>query len=596
MAIKFSCPNCGKALVVKDQLAGKRGACSGCKKVITIPFPIAEAHHENVEAMAMQAFADQPAAAPIETKTIEFKCPMCDEKVQVPADLEGKQTPCPECRRIVKVPLQVKNEPRDWRNLKQRGPSGARQSVEPQAPEGAWSTASIGGVSRQTLLETGAIVEEADPEAKRRFWIRVTTGAAVVIFLALAGIGTYKFLTGGKADKYLERALEMTKGESSKLTPEQAAVVHWAAAQYHARSRNPDAAQKALDEYGQARAALAKATSLEGDAMLIDLALDQLELGGGLLDWTKALLAVRQTLDPIHAPEARAEAVRQVTRRLAANEPRAAPGLAGKLSGSGGELTAIAALELIRSGNRKEGQSLADSAAPASADNGKTQKKAPVRPSAVALAVVLGRDEPKPRSTGSKEEEKPDSDDVESILLGRAEGLAHKGDFAGARALLGRARPAIRLRGLVALADIALEASAGDLADVTAALDLAESEAKAVAELPWTSLRLTQLAVAAGMMDRASRTAGQIPDAGLKGQAQLAIFRSRLASTKGAADEALAASVTESTGAAAQAHQVLARHEVARDTSWAKIVEAWSEADRAAGLAGVALGLQDRRK
>src|SRR5262249_33265419 len=286
MAIKFSCPNCGKALVVKDQLAGKRGACSGCKKVITIPFPVAEAHHENVEAMAMQAFADEPAAAaaPVETKTIEFECPMCDAKVQVTADLEGKRTPCPECGRIIKVPLQVKNEPKDWRTVKSRGPSGAKQDGE-AAPEGAWSSSSVAGVSRETLVETGAIVEEVDPDAKRVRLMRLTTAAIAVVFLSLAGLGTYKFLNQGKADKYLERALELTKGEPAKLTPEQAAVVHSAAAEYHARSRTPDAAQKTLDEYGQARAALVKATSLERDQMLIDLALDQLELGGRTLEW-----------------------------------------------------------------------------------------------------------------------------------------------------------------------------------------------------------------------------------------------------------------------------------------------------------------------
>jgi hypothetical protein len=599
MAIKFSCPSCGKALVVKDQLAGKRGACSGCKRVITIPFPVAEAHHENVEAMARQAFADEPAAAapaPAETKTIEFQCPMCDEKVQVSADLEGKRTPCPECRRIIKVPMQVKSEPKDWRNLRQRGPSGARQNVEPQAPEGAWSSASAAGVSRETLLETGAIVEEADPEIRLQRWIRVTTAAIAVVFLGLAGLGSYKFITQGKADKYLERALEMTKGESTKLTPEQAAAVHWAAAEYQARSGKPDAAQKAMDEYGQARAALGKAASLERDAMLIDLALDELERGGGLLDWTKTLEAVRQTLDPIHAPEARAEAVRQVTRRLAAYEPRAAPGLAGKLSGSGGELTAIAALELIRSGNRKEGQSLADSAAQVPADKRKTQKKAPVTAAVVALAVVLGRDEPKPRTSGKKDEEQANPDDLDNILLGRAEGLARKGDVAAARDLLSRARLALRLRGLVTLASLASEAGAGEPDDLNAALDLVERDGRIPAEAPWTALHLAQLAAKAGMIDRASKLAGQIPDAGLKGQAQLAAFRARLASTKEVADESLAATVTAGTGAAAQAHQMLARHDVALDSSWVKNVEAWSEADRAAGLAGVALGMQDRRK
>jgi len=131
---------------------------------------------------------------------------------------------------------------------------------------------------------------------------------------------------------------------------------------------------------------------------------------------------------------------------------------------------------------------------------------------------------------------------------------------------------------------------------VTAALDLAESDAKAAAELPWLAFRLVQLAAKAGMLDRASQLAGRIPDSGLKGQALLVVFRARLAGTKDKADESLAAALTENTGAAAQARQMLGRHNVALDSGWAKNVENWSEADRAAGLAGVALGLQDRRK
>ena len=91
MAIKFPCPNCGKTLSVKDQLAGKRGACSGCKKVITIPYPVAEPHHQDVEALAREAFAEEkvPEQA-VEQKFIEFECPMCAERVKVPAELEGK--------------------------------------------------------------------------------------------------------------------------------------------------------------------------------------------------------------------------------------------------------------------------------------------------------------------------------------------------------------------------------------------------------------------------------------------------------------------------------------------------------------------------
>src|SRR5262249_7515014 len=272
----------------------------------------------DVEALASEAFADEPAApAPVETKTIEFQCPMCDEKVQVNADLEGKQTPCPECRRIVRVPLQVKNEPKDWRTLKPRGPSAAKQNVEP-APDGAWSSTSVGGVSRETLLQTGAITEEVDPDLGRERLVRLTQAGIAVVLLGMAGLGAYAFFTRGKADKYLDRALEMTKGESSKHTPEQAAVVHWAAAEYQARSGKPDAGQKATEEYAQARGALAKSGSLERDAMLVDLALGQLDLGGAVLDWPKAIEAVRQTLDQVRSPEARVEGVRQVTRKLAA--------------------------------------------------------------------------------------------------------------------------------------------------------------------------------------------------------------------------------------------------------------------------------------
>jgi hypothetical protein len=494
--------------------------------------------------------------------------------------------------------VQVRNEPKDWRKIDKRLPSGAKQNLEP-APEGAWGSTAAAGVSRETLLETGVIAEEEDLDAKRQRAMRFVKLGIVVVVLALGGIAGYSFFLRGKADKYLGRALEMTKGESSKLTPEQAAVVHWAAAEYHARSGKPDAAQRAIDEYGQARAALGKAASLERDAMLLELALDQLDLGGGIMDWSKTVEAVRQTLDQMRAPEARVEAVRQVTRRLAdKGQARAAQLLAGKFGADSGELTAVAALELIRSGNQKEGQALADSGALAPAQKGQATKKPPVTPSAVALAVVLGRDEPKPRTSGKKDEERPNADDVDNILVGKAEGLARKGDFAAARALLGTSRPAIRLRSLVVLAGLAMETFPGDQADLNAALDLAAGDAKAQIESPWLMLRLVQLAARALMEDRAVQLAGQISDAGLKAQAQLAIFRARLANMKEnvVADEAVAAGVTERTGAAAQARLMLARRNVHLGSGWAKNVEAWTDGDRAAGLAGVALGMMDKRK
>jgi hypothetical protein len=574
--------------------------------VITIPYPVSQAHHDDVEAMAREAFAEEPvAAAPVETKTIEFKCPMCDELVKVTADLAGKQTPCPECRRIVKVPLPTKRDPTDWRKVEKRGPSGAKQNLEAAAPEGTWGSSTAAGVSRDTLLETGAIVEEEDPDAKRRRHMRLTMAGIVVVALLMCAIGVYSYTTRGKADKYLERALESAKGES-KLPPEQVAAVHWGAAEYQSRSGQPDAAQKANEEFGQARGALGKATSLERDVMLGELALAQIDLGGEkpqadkgqALEWSKTLEAVRQTLEQIKTPEARVEAVRQVTRKLAAaGQARAAQSLAGRLGGSGqdaNELIAVAALELLRGGNKKEGTALADSIATASASKDKTPP--PPSPSVVALAVLLGRDEPKPRASGKKDEEKINEDDVDNIVLGRAEGLARRGDSGAARQLLGQARPAIRLRGLIALAAVAAEGGSGDTADLNAALDLAEGELKGHVESPWLLFRLAQLAVKAGQADRAMQVAGQIPDAGLKAQAQLAAVRAQLSGMKEKADDALAGSVAEKTGAAALARLAVARHNMARDSGTAKTVESWNDADRAAGLAGVALGMQDKRK
>ena len=90
--------------------------------------------------------------------------------------------------------------------------------------------------------------------------------------------------------------------------------------------------------------------------------------------------------------------------------------------------------------------------------------------------------------------------------------------------------------------------------------------------------------------------ANRIPDLGLKGQAQLAVFRARLRDVHRPADEDLARIVAADTGASAQALEALARHNAARTRSMIKTVESWKEGEKAAGLAGVALGMQDKKK
>jgi uncharacterized Zn finger protein (UPF0148 family) len=36
--MKFECPSCGKTLNVKDDYAGKKARCPGCKEVLTVPY------------------------------------------------------------------------------------------------------------------------------------------------------------------------------------------------------------------------------------------------------------------------------------------------------------------------------------------------------------------------------------------------------------------------------------------------------------------------------------------------------------------------------------------------------------------------------
>src|SRR5579859_5246257 len=121
MPIKFTCPHCKRGFVFKDQFAGKRGACPGCKKIVTIPNaaptasapkpPPAPAQAEpppvpaDIEAHAAALFSDEPRSAePADTKTIDFNCPYCDEPIKLSADLAGKRAQCPECKQIIKVP------------------------------------------------------------------------------------------------------------------------------------------------------------------------------------------------------------------------------------------------------------------------------------------------------------------------------------------------------------------------------------------------------------------------------------------------------------------------------------------------------------
>src|SRR5262249_41233398 len=172
MPIRIKCPKCQTILGVKETLAGKKANCPKCRHLLTIPVP-KPAAAEDVEALALSAFADEPPkVAPVSTQFIEFECPWCAEPVKMPAELSGKQAPCPnpECKRIIKVPLLKEDKPKDWRTLDPRGPSGAVRKDD-NVPEGAWGTAQKTRVSGEALLEADAIPVKKEPVPVRT-WIR----------------------------------------------------------------------------------------------------------------------------------------------------------------------------------------------------------------------------------------------------------------------------------------------------------------------------------------------------------------------------------------------------------------------------------------
>ncbi len=245
MPIKFSCPHCKQVIAVRDQLAGRKGACPGCKQMLTVPQPDGAASAAkpgpaeqpkpsrppapasappntaptppskavrpptpaakvepspspppapaDVEAEAAALFADEPKPAEqIEVKKIELNCPFCDEAIQFPANLAGKREPCPECKRIIKVPELVKNEPKDWRKVDPRGPSGARLPDQP-VPEGAWSSTASSSVGKKSLEEAGVLPTAVEPRTLRQKIQWPLLGVTAAVLLGVGGWMGYQW-------------------------------------------------------------------------------------------------------------------------------------------------------------------------------------------------------------------------------------------------------------------------------------------------------------------------------------------------------------------------------------------------------------------
>ena len=629
MSIKFSCPHCKKALNVKDNWAGKKAQCPGCKQVVAIPYPVAQPAVD-AEALALSTFGEEEKAAPAQPgEKIQFQCPMCDEKISVNAELEGKQAPCPECRRIVKVPLQVKAKAKDWRQSETRLPAGARRE-DMKGMEDTWGTVNASQVSRQALLEAKAIVLKKEKLTWQQWTKRSLAVAGTVGTLALATWMVLHFTSTSRQGKAFNRAMTYVAEGNNKLTPNLAAEVHRLAGLYYLKA---DKADLARSQFQSARERITKveSESLSGhDLMLIDLAVAQVGLGGGKaeviggvrLDWDKVQDHLRQTLTKLKSLEAKREAMHAVSRVLIARgEGLRAVALAGIFPEDKPELEAVAGLELLRADKKTEAEAAANSAqqgsTPSPAPSAPPPPSAPAQPAPVPgvpdqapkppaappvppalIALWYALDQPaKARVKAPAVSDGPVA--LAAYQLGTIQGFAYLAKWPQVQALVkDLATNALKVQGLVDAAEIAVDAK--QLEDAKPLLEEAAklAEAEQGKEIsPWTLWRLARLSAKAGLTEAATATARIIVDPALRQQA----FVDMLPPSTPADDvgKALGETVDRNSTAYALALYAASRNQASHGAAGplAKAIETWEpEKVRPFGYLGLALGLQEHNQ
>jgi hypothetical protein len=563
----------------------------------------------DAEDLAASLLADEakPAAPTEPPKTVTTTCPYCDEEVKFDAALAGKQAPCPnpECRRIIKVPALTKQEKIDWRSTTPGLPTGARRPTEP-APEGAWGSTSKTVVSKEALQEADALPVRRQPITWAGRIRRGLLACAALVLVGLGALWAVNWLGGKKQEKMLGKALAAASQKDGPVKGEGAAVVHYAAGLYHLRRDDRDTVKPdkgdagSVSQFGLARARLqAAADNPECDAMLIELALAQVGLAGGpeqvgerkRLSWKDTGNELRSTLQAIRAPEAQAEGLRRVTRKLVEKgQAELAEALAAHLGGGPGPL-AIVGLEFLRAGDTERAQKVLERMPrrPEKAKGAKDEPATPLTADAVAFLVAQGREKDIPDPKNLKE-----ADQKDMVQAGRAAGLAWLKRPDEAYKEAGKARAAAwRLEALVAIADAPGDDAAVKAA-VEAAADQAEKSFGTRGAPAWPVLRLVPIGLRVGVAEDAllalaARVSGKDR---VRGWAQLPVCRARLAREGGPADPSLADPVEKGTLAHGLALVELARHNARKNASAGDAVEGWDESLRPFGYAGTALGLQ----
>ena len=638
MPIDTRCPHCQKAYRLKDEFLGRKVKCPNpdCQKPFAVePAPAEAAAKPRVtppapkpksaadlereaEALAATMFGEAGPAAPGDTRTVEMACANCDHKWAVPFEKKGKNVICPECNFLQKVP-DKKEKKIDWRDPNADRPSMAKGEEVPEDLRKQMSR----DVGTGALVEAGVIKEDIEPLplAVKLQRIAVVLGAVA----ALAAVVLY-FLNSrqaGKEQRFMDEALAevdkvtdegMTKGQPPLLK----ALLLTAAAEHALRNDLPDQRKLAMERFGVARQLLEQQPrSPERDVLLGELAVLIPKFGGddeqigkelrlrwqpagrgagaqltaGLGDVQTELLRVLKALNGSDL-DLRLSVVRRVTRELAkTNHVELLPDIIGQ-GFSESELPdayAHMGLEAHRAGNAAGAKSCADQA----------KSLANRSPAAQVLCEVTG--------VTLKPEEKSYSVPPAGPLgyfyrLYGATLNAVNRDTAGALAVATRGGPDQaddKLRALAAVADWAENATEA----ATKAEAVLTAEGKGKSNAGYALLRLATAAGKAGQTDLADKLVAGIADDGLRAWAKAEAIRAKLDTIKDQKAELSLVEQSTDKGKVrvgqAWVAVLVARHNAAAtgDQSAAKAYADWPDgAFKGGGLAGLALGIQDRKK
>jgi hypothetical protein len=431
MPVQFSCNACKKKFKAADKFAGKTIPCPNCKVPLIVPAlpagsikpetppPIASVKtksqaEQDIEAMAALALEETKQEEEVAPQFIQFECTFCDEKVSFPIDLGGKQAPCPGCRRILKVPMPVvvKKTGPDWKKQPDKRPSGALRKEEPEL-EGTWNS-TMDTVSRDALLEAGAIVEEYEP-LTRAEKIKRTVMVLVVLVSGLLGFYYYSSYQGKvNGDAQIAKIeLSIKSGDLANFAGEIKAVLLAGIASYRL-SENPDIpASKIKKTLQSALASLDKASSLfEKDFALLELSRSIVELGGGKddvrdnkkLKWDEVQKFLKQPFESFTIPEIKLLALKEATSSfIASGETDRALAFASQvLSGSAvskdkkiddhSDFLAVVGMELFKAQKIDASKQILESIRTRYTSAPTT----PVSPFAAAFFTVAEKDKPLP--------------------------------------------------------------------------------------------------------------------------------------------------------------------------------------------------------